>query len=132
MGYFDDYAVSDQESPDFAEGQIAQWTSKSKTAVLSAFGLLALPIPLSLASWIGTIMALAAIGMLDGTEPNPILTPLVAFGTMLIAGTYVVTYMLSLILTWRKKKLYWASALPLLHIGLFMVGYYLWSALEKI
>lgn len=95
------------------------------------FILLAIPIPLSLISWLGTIMAVASIGMSNVTSVLDVMLTIVSFITMAIAGTYPVTYVLSLTITLKHKKSSILSFLPVFHILLFFVLFHLWIFLEN-
>ena len=105
---------------------------KSKAAIIIIFILYALPIPLSLASWIGTIMAIAAIGMEDWASGSAWIQAIVAGIAMLVAGTYLVSYIISLIKTLKNKKLSKVSLLPLLHIIITILLLAVWFGLNKV
>ncbi|MCL1820584.1 MAG: hypothetical protein FWG36_08030 [Oscillospiraceae bacterium] len=90
------------------------------------FILFALPIPISLISWIGTLISVANIGAMKGS----VLIRGIALITMLLAGTYTGTYIFSLVKTLKKKEISMVSLLPLLHIALFLIFMYLWSRYE--
>ncbi len=88
----------------------------NKLLTVGFFVIFAFPIPISMASWIGTAMALAATGMTDWSEPGMRLMGVISFSAYLLAGTYLVSYAISLILTIKRKALSWVSLLPLFHI----------------
>ena len=105
---------------------------KSKTAIIIIFILYALPIPLSLASWIGTIMALAAIGLEDWASVSAWVQAIAAGIAMLAAGTYLISYIISLIKTLKNKKLSKVSLLPLLHIIITILLLAVWFGLNTV
>ena len=88
----------------------------SKIAMIIIYIVYALPIPLSMITWIGTIMAIAAIGNARWSEIGALIVGIVATLAMLLAGTYLISYIYSLIGTLKQKKLTKISLLPLLHI----------------
>ena len=94
------------------------------------FILLALPIPVSVVSWIGTIMAVANIGMTNWAKPGESLQGIVALMTMVLAGTYLFTYSFSLIKTRASKKLSLVSFLPIAHLLLTVAFMFLWNYLN--
>ena len=105
---------------------------KYQIATVFLFILLALPIPVSLVSWMGTIISIANIGMTDWAKPGESLQGIVALITMLLAGTYLFTYSFSLIKTRASKKLSLVSLLPVLHLLLTVVFMVLWNHLNVI
>jgi len=50
---------------------------------------------------------------------------------MILAGTYLVTYIISLIFTLKNKKLSFLSFLPMAHIILFLLSMFLSQWIEK-
>ena len=94
------------------------------------FILLALPIPVSLVSWIGTVISIANIGMTDWAKPGESLQGIVALITMLLAGTYLFTYSFSLIKTRSARKISFVSFLPILHLLLTVAFMFLWDYLN--
>ncbi|MEH7098469.1 hypothetical protein [Neobacillus vireti] len=103
-----------------------------KTAIIPLFIFFALPIPFSLVSWIGTIMSVADAGMMDVSRFSDFIEGIVALITMLIAGTYLGTYIISLNKTLKNKKISLISFLPILHIILFIIFCAIWSWLNAI
>lgn len=104
---------------------------KNNTILITIlFILFALPIPLSLMSWIGTIISIANIGMSDWGKEG--VSMIIAIATMVMAGTYLITYIVSTIITVKKKALSFFSLLPLIHIFLFVILYFTWEWLETI
>lgn len=89
--------------------------------------ILALPIPLSLITWLGTIMSIANFGMLDLTNMKVLITTIVSITAMLLAGTYPATYAFSLYKTLKNKKLNCLSFFPVFHIILTLFVFQLWS-----
>ena len=105
---------------------------KYQIATVFLFILLALPIPVSLVSWMGTIISIANIGMTDWAKPGESLQGIVALITMLLAGTYLFTYSFSLIKTRASKNLSLVSFLPVLHLLLTVAFMVLWNHLNVI
>jgi hypothetical protein len=54
----------------------------------------ALPIPLSLLSWIGTLMAFASIGMIQINSLSDVFIAILAITCMLLIGLYPIAYIL--------------------------------------
>jgi hypothetical protein len=98
---------------------------KPKGIIIFWFILFALPIPLSLLSWLGTIMALA--GHVDWSESFIMLKLVLAGAFYLLAGTYPITYIVSLALTsvTTPEKIWRWMLLPLWHIILFFIAYHI-------
>ena len=93
--------------------------------------LYALPIPLSLVSWIGTLMAVANIGATDWSTLSAWTHGSVAIVAMLAAGAYPVTYFVSLLAAMKNRssaKRYW----PLWHILAAIVLLALWTGLDRV
>lgn len=72
------------------------------------------------------------MGMTDRSVFGEYIQGIVAVITMLLAGTYLVTYIFSLVKTLKNKKLSVKSFLPMLHIIVFWIFFVLWIWLEKI
>lgn len=102
---------------------------KNKKIIWLIFIIQAIPIPLSLITIIGSIISLANITIL---VEESILLALSATMAMLLAGTYTITYAISLKRTIDCKKIAFVSFLPLLHILLFAVFLKLWVVTEQI
>lgn len=102
---------------------------KNKGLIWAVTIILALPVPISLISILGSIISLANIGVLS---ENSFLLALVAFLSMILAGTYSITYFFSTINTFRHKKLSIISFLPIFHILITSIFFILWISLEKI
>lgn len=103
-----------------------------KTSIIILFIIFALPTPLSLISWIGTLIAIANIGMTNWSEFSQCIQALIALITMLLAGTYLVTYIISLNATLKNKKISLFSFLPMLHVTLFSIFYIIWMWVNTI
>ena len=105
-----------------------------KTGVVGIIGLYvlyALPIPLSVASWIGTLMGVANIGATDWTTFPAWIHGSVAIVAMLAAGAYPITYLISLVSTIRDRssaKRYW----PICHILAAIVLIMIWTGLDVV
>ena len=98
-----------------------------KILIIVLFIVLALPIPLSLISWIGTVISVANIGMMGWSSLGEIMQAFIALITMLLAGTYLSTYIFSVNRTWKEKELSSISFLPFLHIVLFIISMKIWT-----
>lgn len=94
---------------------------KNKALVIALFIVLAIPIPISLMTIIGTIISIANIGMAENLSGAII--PII---TMVLAGTYIIPYIISLLLTIIKKKIHVYSFLPIIHTALFAIFFLLW------
>ncbi|MCQ1530705.1 hypothetical protein [Lutispora saccharofermentans] len=103
-----------------------------KTSIIILFILFALPAPFSLISWIGTLISVANIGMTNWSEFSQCIQGLAALITMLLAGTYLVTYIISLGATLKNNKISLISFLPMLHIILFSIFFVVWMWLNAI
>ncbi len=85
------------------------------------FVIFSLPIPFSILSWIGTIMAFAATGMTDWSEPGMLLLGFTTFSAYILAGTYLISYIISLSVTIKEKAFTFTSFYPPFHICLTLL-----------
>ena len=92
---------------------------ESKALIVLLIVVFALPIPLSLLSWIGTLISIANIGMTY--RIHGALYTYLFIAAMLLAGTYLITYVIFLLITLKKKSISLISLLPLAHIILFLL-----------
>ena len=99
-----------------------------KISAIILFVVQALPIPISLFSIFATLMSIA--GLLEHGDPAPILLSIVALLTMILAGTYTITYITSFIVYHDTKKLSFVSFLPLIHLTVTIMFYYSWNFLD--
>ena len=97
---------------------------KTTFLIVSLFVIFAIPILFSLYS---IPFSLISIGTLKVWNVVSILF-LIA---MILAGTYLVTYIISLIFTLKNKKLSFLSFLPMAHIILFLLSMFLSQWFEK-
>lgn len=110
---------------------------KGKTAVkktllaIALFVVLAIPIPISVASWIGTVMQMASLGKAELNNAKDWMLLVASLATMLLAGTYAITYVYSLAKTIKSKEIAFASFLPVWHAALTYVFFLIWGWLEK-
>jgi len=104
----------------------------SKTSIFLLFFSFAIPIPLSLASWIGTVMSLAGGGRVVGTAPYALLLGIIAGAAMVMAGTYVVSYIIAIAATIKNKRISIISLLPALHIIVTVILILGWSGIERV
>lgn len=95
---------------------------KNKALVIILFILQALPIPISLISILGSIISIANIGMADDFFDTII--PIV---TMILAATYTIPYIISLLLTIKNKKVHIYSFIPIVHLLITLLFCFLWS-----
>lgn len=105
---------------------------KQKKYFIIMYIIYALPIPFSLITWIGTIISVADLGMVDWKIFSELIQSVIALVTMLLAGLYPVSYIISLIKTRNSKKFSLFSFLPIIHIILFVVFFFFWSFLNKV
>ena len=102
---------------------------KNKALIWTVTVIQALPVPISLITILGSIISLANIGMLSDQS---FLLAFSAVFSMLLAGTYSITYIASTINTFHRKKLSIISFLPIAHIIITLVFFVMWISLEKI
>ncbi len=86
----------------------------------------AIPLPFSLISILGSIISIANIG---AKANDSVALVIVAVISMVLAGTYSITYILTTAFTFLKKRLSLINYLPLLHILLTVVSCVVWSKL---
>ena len=84
---------------------------KNKSLLIILYSILALPIPFSLLSWIGTLITVANMG-----EVSSVWAKIISVSAMVAVGIYPVTYGICLGFTVKKKRLGFLGWLPLLHI----------------
>ena len=102
---------------------------KNKALIWTVTVIQALPVPISLITILGSIISLANIGMLSDQS---FLLAIATVLSMLLAGTYSITYIASTINTFHKKKLSLISFLPIVHIIITLVFFIIWISLEMI
>ncbi len=102
---------------------------KNKAAIWTVTIIQALPVPISLITILSSIISLANIGMLSDQS---ILLAIAAVLSMLLAGTYSITYVASTLYAFRKKKLSIISFLPIFHLLITILFFVAWISLEKI
>ena len=96
---------------------------KNKVMMWVVMILLALPIPISLITILGSIISLANIGaMIEQSS----FVAVVATIFMILAGTYSLTYIFSAAKTFSKKRISLISFLPIVHIIVAVVFMVLW------
>ena len=100
---------------------------KNKTAIIILYVALGIPVPTSVISWLGSLISLANIRAMSSE-----LAAAFAVITMLLAGTYVITYAVSLSTTIKKQKLNIYSFMPVIHIALTVLFSCLWSYADKL
>lgn len=93
--------------------------------------LMALPIPVSMITWIGTLISVANIGAVGEEGFLGIIHNLVAILSMLLAGTYLIPYVISLIIMCNIKKVTFSMFLPVIHILLTYIFMWGWSCFDK-
>ncbi len=102
---------------------------KNKALIWIVSVILALPVPISLITVLGSVISLANIGMLFNQS---FLLAITAVLSMLLAGTYSITYIVSTFHTFRRKKLNIISSLPIFHILVTLALFVAWISLENI
>lgn len=103
-----------------------------KTICVLYYILMALPIPVSMITWIGTLISVANIGATGAEGILGTIHEIVALLSMLLAGTYLIPYGYSLYRMNKVKKLTFAFFLPVLHIIITIIFIWLWSCFDKI
>jgi hypothetical protein len=101
---------------------------KKKAILCGLMIVLALPVPISLITILGTIISLANISVV---LEQSVLLATFATTSMILAGTYTLTYVFSAINTLKQKKISFISFLPILHIALTIVFFALWIITEQ-
>lgn len=96
---------------------------KNKVMMWVVMILLALPIPISLITILGSIISLANIGVM--IEQSSFVA-VVATIFMILASTYSLTYIFSAVKTFSKKRISLISFLPIVHIIVTVVFMVLW------
>jgi hypothetical protein len=92
---------------------------KNKASVLAILILLALPVPFSLITVLGSVISLANMGTVTLSTAIPLIA-------MALSGTYTFTYAFSAIKTVSSKKIGFPVFLPLIHIALTILFIALW------
>ncbi len=96
---------------------------KNKVMIWIVMILQALPIPISLITILGSIISLANISVM--IEQSLFVT-IVAAISMILAGTYSLTYLFSATKTFANKRISFVSFLPIIHIVVTVVFMILW------
>ena len=96
---------------------------KNKVIMWTVMILQALPIPISLITILGSIISLANIGVMI---EQSLLVAIVAAISMILAGTYSLTYLFSAIKTFADKRISFVSLLPVVHIAVTALFMVLW------
>ena len=96
---------------------------KNKAIMRGVMILQALPIPISLITILGSIISLANIGVII---EQSLFVAVVATISMILAGTYSLTYLFSAIKTFANKRISFVSLLPIIHIVVTVVFMILW------
>jgi len=97
---------------------------KNKLFVTVLFVVLALPIPISLITILGSIISIANIGMAENN-----LSVVIPIITMLLAATYTITYIISLLITIKNKKINMCSFFPIMHLVVTALFFFIWANL---
>lgn len=93
---------------------------------------MALPIPVSMITWIGTLISVANIGATGGEGIFGTIYEIVALLAMLFAGTYLISYVISFIRMMKIKKVTFFMFLPVLHIVITCIFMWGWSCFDTI
>ena len=96
---------------------------KNKVIMWTVMILQALPIPISLITILGSIISLANIGVMI---EQSLFVAIVAAISMILAGTYSLTYLFSAIKTFADKRIGFVSFLPIVHIAVTALFMVLW------
>ena len=100
---------------------------KNKVMMWVIMVLQALPVPLSLITILGSVISIANIGVM--IEQSLFVT-VVAVIFMILAGTYSLTYLFSVVMTFSKKRISFISFFPIVHIIITVVFMVLWIVNE--
>lgn len=79
--------------------------------------LCALPIPLSLLSWVASLLSLSGV-LGSWASIGDFLNKGSMLAFMVLAGTYGITYLVMVIAVSVRKKIGWIGLLPIFHIAL--------------
>ena len=93
-----------------------------KFIVVLMYIIFAIPVPVSLISIFGSLISFANIGMAESFFE--VIIPCLA---MILAGTYSVSYFISLLYTITKKKIHFLCFLPIIHLVVTALAFALWS-----
>ena len=96
---------------------------KNKVMIWIVMIFQALPIPISLITILGSIISLANISVMI---EQSLFVAIVAAISMILAGTYSLTYLFSAIKTFANKRISFVSVLPIIHIVVTVVFMILW------
>ena len=96
---------------------------KNKVMIWVVMILQELPIPISLITILGSIISLANISVMI---EQSLFVAIVAAISMILAGTYSLTYLFSAIKTFNNKRISFVSFLPIVHIAVTVVFMVLW------
>ena len=99
---------------------------KNKLGIWIVSAVYAIPIPISLITILGSIISIANIG---ATANESVVLAIVSVVSMVLAGTYSITYVITTAFTFRKKRLSFINLFPLFHIILAVVSCAVWSNL---
>ena len=100
---------------------------KNKAMIWGVMILQALPIPISLITILGSIISLANIGVVI---EQSLFVAVVAAISMMLAGTYSLTYLFSARKTIADKRLSFISFLPVIHMIVTAAFMALWMINE--
>jgi len=90
---------------------------KNKLFGIILFLIMAVPVPIAVFSWIGTLITVAGgVGNIDWKSFKEAIEAVTMISFFIFIGMYPLTYVLSLIKTYGRKQICWFSFLPLLHI----------------
>ena len=96
---------------------------KNNTKIWAIMILQAFPIPLSLVTILGSVISLANIGAM---AEQSLFVTIVAVASMILSGTYTLTYIFAAVKTFINKKISAITFLPLFHIVVTIVFFALW------
>ena len=89
--------------------------------------LMAIPVPFSVISWIGTLISIGGLSMVNWTNFQSAFNAIIGLLVMIFAGSYVVTYCISLTYTLAIGKLSWITIIPIGHLILCFLLYKVWK-----
>ena len=79
----------------------------------------AIPLPISLITILGSIISIANI---SATANESVVLAIISVISMVIAGAYSITYVITTVFTFLKKRLSFINLFPLFHIILAVVS----------
>ena len=115
-------------NPDANKGLPQKKTRKIKSSIIFLYIILGLPLPLSAASILASVMSFASFYNTD--VPQAIIV--VAIIAMVLTAIYIIPYEVSVFLTIWKKRINFFTFLPIIHLVLTGIFIFLWWHLTQV